>query len=35
MFDPAIANVALGHLHLAQRVVLSEVRRYSGSPLPL
>jgi exonuclease SbcD len=35
MFDPAIAYVALGHLHLAQRVGQSEVRRYSGSPLPL
>src|SRR5450830_1383690 len=35
MFDPAIAYVALGHLHLAQRVGQSEQRRYSGSPLPL
>jgi exonuclease SbcD len=35
MFDPAIAYVALGHLHLAQRVGQSEHRRYSGSPLPL
>jgi len=35
VFDPAIAYVALGHLHLAQRVGQSEHRRYSGSPLPL
>ena len=35
MFDPAVAYVALGHLHLAQRVGGHEHRRYSGSPLPL
>ncbi|MDD2728497.1 exonuclease SbcCD subunit D C-terminal domain-containing protein [Malikia sp.] len=35
MFDPGIAYVALGHLHLAQRVGGDETRRYCGSPLPL
>ncbi len=35
LFDPAIAYVALGHLHLAQRVGGDETRRYCGSPLPL
>lgn len=35
MFDPAIAYVALGHLHLAQKVGGDDTRRYSGSPLPL
>ncbi|QOY93083.1 exonuclease SbcCD subunit D C-terminal domain-containing protein [Massilia sp. UMI-21] len=35
MFDPQVAYVALGHLHLAQRVGGHEHRRYSGSPLPL
>ena len=35
MFDPAIAYVALGHLHLAQRVGQKEHLRYCGSPLPL
>ncbi|KFI06504.1 exonuclease SbcCD subunit D C-terminal domain-containing protein [Massilia sp. BSC265] len=35
MFDPAVAYVALGHLHLAQRVGGHEHRRYCGSPLPL
>ncbi len=35
MFDPAIAYVALGHLHLAQRVGQKEHIRYCGSPLPL
>ncbi|MGI4717400.1 MAG: exonuclease SbcCD subunit D C-terminal domain-containing protein [Janthinobacterium lividum] len=35
MFDPQIAYVALGHLHLAQRVGGHEHRRYCGSPLPL
>ena len=35
MFDPSIAYVALGHLHLAQRVGQKEHIRYSGSPLPL
>ena len=35
VFDPAIAYVGLGHLHLAQKVGKSETRRYSGSPLPM
>jgi exonuclease SbcD len=35
MFSPDIAYVALGHLHLAQRVGQQEHLRYSGSPLPL
>jgi len=35
MFDSAVAYVALGHLHLAQRVGGHEHRRYCGSPLPL
>jgi exonuclease SbcD len=35
MFDPELAYVALGHLHLAQRVGRQEHLRYSGSPLPL
>jgi exonuclease SbcD len=35
MFDPGIAYVALGHLHLAQRVGGDMTRRYCGSPLPL
>jgi exonuclease SbcD len=35
MFGPDIAYVALGHLHLAQRVGQQEHLRYSGSPLPL
>jgi len=34
-FDPAIAYVALGHLHFAQSVGNDETRRYSGSPLPM
>ena len=35
MFDPSIAYVALGHLHLAQRVGRQEHIRYCGSPLPM
>lgn len=35
MFDPQVAYVALGHLHLAQKVGGHEHRRYCGSPLPL
>ncbi|MBY4896619.1 exonuclease SbcCD subunit D C-terminal domain-containing protein [Cupriavidus sp. AU9028] len=35
IFDPAIAYVALGHLHKAQRVGGQEHIRYSGSPLPM
>ena len=35
LFDPALAYVALGHLHRAQRVGEDDTRRYCGSPLPL
>lgn len=35
IFDPAIAYVALGHLHKAQRVGGHEHIRYCGSPLPM
>ncbi len=35
LFDPGIAYVALGHLHLAQRVGGDATRRYCGSPLPM
>ncbi|MBV8634195.1 MAG: exonuclease SbcCD subunit D C-terminal domain-containing protein [Burkholderiaceae bacterium] len=35
MFDPALAYVALGHLHLAQTVGGDPRVRYSGSPLPM
>lgn len=35
IFDPAIAYVALGHLHLAQPVGGRDHIRYSGSPLPM
>jgi exonuclease SbcD len=35
IFDPAIAYVALGHLHLAQTVGRHAHIRYSGSPLPM
>lgn len=35
MFDPAIAYVALGHLHRAQKVGGQARVRYSGSPLPM
>lgn len=35
IFSPAIDYVALGHLHLPQRVGSAETRRYSGSPLPM
>lgn len=35
MFDPAIAYVALGHLHRAQQVGGQERVRYCGSPLPM
>ena len=34
-FDPDIAYVALGHLHLAQKVGGQAHIRYSGSPLPM
>lgn len=35
MFDESISYVALGHLHLPQRVGGNPNRRYSGSPLPM
>lgn len=35
IFSDDISYVALGHLHLAQRVAKKEHVRYSGSPLPL
>lgn len=35
LFPEDIAYVALGHLHLAQRVGSSDHIRYSGSPIPL
>ncbi|HEY8036196.1 MAG TPA: exonuclease SbcCD subunit D C-terminal domain-containing protein [Methylobacter sp.] len=35
LFPDEIAYVALGHLHLAQRVGANEHIRYSGSPIPL
>ena len=35
LFPEEIAYVALGHLHLAQRVGANEHIRYSGSPIPL
>lgn len=35
IFDPAIAYVALGHLHLAQTIGSDTSRRYCGSPLPM
>ena len=35
IFPPALTYIALGHLHLAQRVGGQEHCRYSGSPLPL
>jgi exonuclease SbcD len=34
-FPDCFDYLALGHLHLAQRVGGSDVRRYSGSPLPM
>lgn len=35
VFDPGIAYVGLGHLHLAQKVGGDPTRRYCGSPLPM
>lgn len=35
IFDDAIAYVALGHLHLPQKIKGVATRRYSGSPLPM
>jgi exonuclease SbcD len=34
-FPECFDYLALGHLHLAQRVGSSEARRYSGAPLPM
>ncbi len=34
-FPASIDYLALGHLHLGQRVQGSETRRYSGAPLPM
>jgi exonuclease SbcD len=35
IFPDCIDYLALGHLHVAQKVGGSETRRYSGSPLPM
>lgn len=35
IFDEQIAYVALGHLHLAQKIGDDPTRRYCGSPLPM
>lgn len=35
LFPDCFDYLALGHLHLAQRVGGSELRRYSGSPIPM
>jgi DNA repair protein SbcD/Mre11 len=35
IFPDCFDYLALGHLHVAQRVGGSDVRRYSGSPLPM
>ncbi|MEI8326994.1 MAG: exonuclease SbcCD subunit D C-terminal domain-containing protein [Betaproteobacteria bacterium] len=35
IFDAQIAYVALGHLHLAQKIGADPTRRYCGSPLPM
>lgn len=35
IFPPCIDYLALGHLHVPQRVGSSEVMRYSGSPIPM
>jgi exonuclease SbcD len=35
IFDAQIAYVALGHLHLAQKIGTDPTRRYCGSPLPM
>ena len=35
VFPPCIDYLALGHLHVPQKVGGSEVMRYSGSPLPM
>mgnify|MGYP000310981904 CR=1 FL=1 len=35
IFPPCIDYVALGHLHVPQKIGGSELMRYSGSPLPM
>lgn len=35
IFDESISYVALGHLHLPQKIKGNPTRRYSGSPLPM
>jgi exonuclease SbcD len=35
LFPDCFDYLALGHLHVAQRVMGSDVRRYSGAPLPM
>jgi exonuclease SbcD len=35
LFPDSLDYLALGHLHLPQRVGGSETRRYSGSPIPM
>ena len=35
VFDPCFDYVALGHLHVPQKVSGSDIVRYSGSPLPM
>jgi exonuclease SbcD len=35
LFPDCFDYLALGHLHAAQRVMGSELRRYSGAPLPM
>jgi exonuclease SbcD len=35
VFAPGVAYVALGHLHLAQKLGGDATRRYCGSPLPM
>ena len=35
IFSPDFDYVALGHLHVPQRVGKNDTRRYSGSPLPM
>lgn len=35
IFAPGISYVALGHLHLAQKIGGDPTRRYCGSPLPM
>jgi exonuclease SbcD len=35
MFPPTLDYVALGHLHIPQKIGGNELRRYSGSPIPM